>query len=115
MFSIRHLYGNYLGMLADTCPDSSCADDVRAAVTLARGALRVGSHIDVYLKNRFWEAVIVAVRVDRFKFRFLHTGRRREYGWIFQCDFLRLWRFPVRGESDVWKAQLVAECCVDML
>ena len=81
--------------------------DINAAVTLARSALRAGSEIDVYIDGCFWEAVIVCVCSDRYKYRFLHTGRRREYGWVFKDEFLRLWRFPIRCSEDEWKAEII--------
>ena len=86
------------------------AADISAAVFLARCSLRVGSGIDVYHNGRFWEAEIVCVRSDSYKYRFLHTGRQREYGWVLKDDFLRQWRFPIRDKDDVWKAELIMRC-----
>jgi hypothetical protein len=114
-FSTRFLFGNYLDLLADACPDKAVLDftDVRAAVTLARVALRVGSHIDVFCGGLFWEAVIVKVGHAHYRFRFLHTGRRRECGWIRKRDFLRSWRFPVRDDEALNAVQVIANCCSD--
>ncbi len=113
MQPIGHLHGNFLDVLADACAVASVgASDVGAVVTLAKSALRVGSHIDVFCRGRFWEAQIVRVRPGKFRYRFLHTGDRLEGGWVSGCDFLQRWRFPVRDDQDVWKARLVAECGV---
>ena len=112
-FSTRFLFGNYIGLLADVCPDKAALDlkDTRAAVTLARVALRVGSHIDVFCDGLFWEAVIVKVGQAHYRFRFLHTGRRRELGWIRKRDFLRSWRFPVRDDESLNTVRVIADCC----
>jgi hypothetical protein len=82
------------------------ADDVRAVVLLAEGALGIGSHIDVYYRGQFWESEIVQVSADRFKYRFLHSS---QCGWIFRREFISRWRFPVRESGDVWKAFLIAD------
>jgi hypothetical protein len=80
------------------------ADDVCAIVTLAESSLRVGSDIDVFCDGLFWEAEIVRVAKDRFRFRFLHGGTCG--GWVLRREFLVSWRFPVRTSGDVWKAKL---------
>jgi hypothetical protein len=90
-------------------PELCDAADISAAVTLARCALRVGSGIDVFRDGYFWEAEIVSVRSDGYRFRFLHTGRQREYGWVFKDGFLHHWRFPVRSNDDMCKAGLIVK------
>ncbi len=94
------------------CDDAAA---VRAAIILAVGSMRVGSHIDVFRDNCFWEAEIVRVFASGFRYRFLHTGRQREYGWVVRRDFLKTWRFPVRDDFDVSNAKLVAEFGQDAL
>jgi hypothetical protein len=88
---------------------ASTAEDVFAVVILAQSLLRTGSDIDVFSDGVFWEARIVAVKRNRFRFRFLHTGNRCGVGWVRRRDFLVSWRFPVRVKEDVWKATLMAQ------
>jgi hypothetical protein len=96
----------YLSRMELDAPTPPCvalsADDLSAVVILAQSLLRVGSGIDVYCDGRFWEAIIVGVWCDGFRFRFL--GQRRCGGWVRRQDFLISWRFPVRTEDDVRKA-----------
>jgi hypothetical protein len=113
MQPIDNFHANYLDVLADATAVSSVINsgsDVFAIVTLAELLLRPGSNIDVYLDGLFWEAEIIAVKLDRFRFRFVHaTGKSFSGGWVCRRDFLISWRFPVRVESDVWKAHLIAD------
>jgi hypothetical protein len=81
-------------------------DDLPAVVILAQSLLRVGSGIDVYCDGLFWEAVIVGMGRDRFRFRFL--GQRCHGGWVRRLDFLVSWRFPVRTKEDMRKAVLLS-------
>ena len=110
MLSVKFLYDNYLDILADASLEVNCNADMNAVIILAVGALRAGSQIDVYCDGLFWEAKILKVGRTRLRYRFLHTGRHRECGWISKRDFLQTWRFPVRGDGDIWKAKLVAGC-----
>jgi hypothetical protein len=111
MRPIAHLHENYLDVLADACEAvPSNKSDVHAVVLLAKSALRVGSHIDVFCKGFFWEAEIIDIRHERFRYQFLNTGDRREGGWVSEKDFIRRWRFPVRDTCDMWNARLIAGC-----
>jgi len=111
MFPITLLHENYLDVLADASHASfvSTPDDVCAVVTLAGSALCVGSNIDVFCKGLYWEAEIMLVEPGRFRYRFLHTKGASHGGWVSRQEFPARWRFPIRIESDVWKAHLVAD------
>ena len=102
---------NCLDALADASssivPVIDSGSEVLAVVILAESLLAPGSNIDVYRAGLFWEAVIVAVKHDSFRFRFLHAGPFTG-GWVRRKDFLIRWRFPVRVGNDVWKAELIA-------
>ena len=114
MLCVKFLHDNYLDTLAEACPEAERIADMKAVVILATSALRRGSHIDVFCDGLFWEAKITRVYETRFRYCFLHTGWRRECGWVLKHSFLQTWRFPVRCDGDVWKAKLVAECRVDV-
>ena len=116
MQQMDHLHGNYLDVLADASSVVSVIDagiEVLAVVTLAEFLLCAGSSIDVYCDGLFWEAEILVVEPDRFRFRFLYgVGKSLAGGWVWRRDFLSRWRFPVRVESDVWKAKLVSDSII---
>ena len=110
ILSVSMTKENNLEVLADLIVASnvSSADDVRAVVTLAESSLCPGSNIDVYRDGLFWEAEIISVSRDWFQYRFLHTGKRCSDGWVQRRHFMASWRFPVRVQRDVWKAELIA-------
>ena len=108
MLSIDLLSGNYLDVLADVSVSANYTnnDDIAAVVTLAESSLRIGSGIDVFVDGVFWESEIIAVKWNRFQYKFVDS---ESGGWVMRGDFLKTWRFPVRVQDDVRKTLLMAE------
>ena len=73
-------------------PALSTFSMLQCAADLIIQSMDVGSEIEVFCNNRFWEAYIDQVGSDGFSFSY--AGMDDETGHVHFCDFLVTWRIP---------------------
>jgi hypothetical protein len=73
-------------------PTQTAFSMLQCAADLVIQSMDVGSEIEVFSNNRFWEACIDQVDSDGFSFSY--AGMDDETGHVRFCDFLVTWRIP---------------------
>ena len=70
---------------------------LQCAADLIIQGMDIGSQIEVFCNNSFWEAHIDQVNSDGFSFSY--AGTDDETGHVRFCDFLVTWRIPLDNKQ----------------